>query len=287
MPLFLRSLPLSIMTFWHYIFVLPVVVVMSIPFVFLSLIPIVGIVFSTGLTAFITIISFRCALTAYGAGNAPDIVKLVKSSLALGFMNMFAGLMILIVAVAFAIALSWLGVGESSDLPGADVIPMVPASAFLLYLLLVMCFNGAMAVPTAALAQAATEHSRDPGVIFGFGGGFFNVMAAWFIWLGGLVFLGFYGIIAEAITTGLQLMLGNFLKIPESEVQPIRIVPLVIAVVYMLWGPCWYSATAVLAWDRIVKRRDIERVKMADVSRVSAEELQALRQSRMPGTGQH
>jgi hypothetical protein len=287
LPLLLRALPLSVMTLWHYIFVLPIVLVMSIPFVFLSIIPIVGMVISTGLTAFYSIIIYRCALTAHGMGNEPDIIKLVKSSLALGFMYVFASLMILIVAVAFAIALSWFGIGENAVLPGTtNPIPWVPASAFLLYMGMLICFQCAMAVPTAALAHAATNHGRDPGVIFGFGQGFFSVLVAWVAWTVAFFYLGFFTVILDSITTGVQLLFSGLVKVPEAEIKPIQIVPLVIATAFLLWGPCWIGATAVLVWERTVKRNEAERVKTVEVARISAEELRALRESRMPGQGQ-
>lgn len=287
MPLILRALPLSVMTLWHYIFVLPVVLVMSIPFVTLSFIPVLGMVISTGLTAFYSIIIYRCALTAHGLGNEPDIVKLVKSSLALGFMYIFASLMILIVAVAFAIVLSWFGIGEDTVLPGTtNPIPWVPASAFLLYLGLLVLFQCAMAVPTAALAHASTNHGRDPGVIYGFGRGFFSVLVAWVVWIVAYFGLGFFVVIVEAITTGIQLLFSGLVKIPEAEIKPIRIVPLVGSVAFLLWGPCWIGATAVLVWERTVARNEAERVKTVEVARVSADELRALREARMPGKGQ-
>lgn len=287
MPLFLRSLPLSFMTLWHYIFVLPIVLVMSIPFVFLSMIPVLGMVFSTGLTAFYTIIVYRCALTAFGEGNEPDIVKLVKSSLALGFMYVFASLLILVVAVAFAIVLGWFGIGENVELPGTkNPIPWGPASAFVLYLALLVCFQATMAVPTAALAHASTNHSRDPGVIYGFGQGFFSALTAWVIWTAAFFLLGFFTVLVESITTGLQIMFSELLSISATEIKPIRVVPLIMAIAFVLWGPCWFGATAVLAWDRTRKRYEEERVKTVEVARVSADDLRALRESRMPGRSQ-
>lgn len=287
MPLFLRSLPLSVMTLWHYIFVFPIVLVMSIPFVFLSLIPFIGIVFSTGLTAFYTIIVNRCALTAFGEGNEPDIVKLVKSSLALGFMYVFASFVILIVSVAFAFALVWLGVGEDATLPGSEnPIPWAPGSAFLLYLVMLIGFQAMMAVPTAALAHAATNHGRDPGVIYGFGQGFFSALTAWVIWVIGIFLLGVFAELASAITTGLQTMFSGLLKLAPTAIEPIRWGPLAGAIAYVLWGPCWIGATAVLAWDRTRKRHEAERVKTVEVARVSADDLRALRESRMPGKGE-
>ena len=287
MPLFLRSLPLSVMTLWHYIFVFPIVLVMSIPFVFLSLIPVIGIVFSTGLTAFYTIIVNRCALTAFGEGNEPDIVKLVKSSLALGFMYVFASLVILIVAVAFAFGLGFLGIGEDATLPGSEnPIPWAPGSAFLLYLVMLISFQAMMAVPTAALAHAATNHGRDPGVIYGFGKGFFSALTAWVIWVVGFFVLGVFQELGNAIVTGLQTMLSGVLNLPPGEVQPIRWLPLVGSIAYVLWGPCWFGATGVLAWDRTRQRLEAERVKTVEVARVSADDLRALRESRMPGKGE-
>lgn len=285
MPLFLRSLPLSLGTLWHYVFVLPIVIVMSIPFIFLSLIPIIGVVISTGLTSFITVISYRCALAAFGKGNEPDIVKLVKSSLALGFLNIFASLMILIAAAGVAIALSWLGIGESTKLPGSEVFPLVPGAAFMIFVVLMFTYHASIAVPTTALAHAATTHSGDPGLFFGFGVGFFSIMAAWLIWMAGMFLLGFYGVLTDAATSGVQLAFGGLVDMPKTVIQPINPVALGVAIAFLLWGPCWYSATAVLAWDRAVQLREAARLQTVEVSRIASDDLRALREARMPKTG--
>jgi hypothetical protein len=143
-----------------------------------------------------------------------------------------------------------------------------------------------MAVPTAALANAATNHSRDPGVIYGFGRGFFSVLVAWVVWTGAFFALGFFVVIVESITTGVQLLFSGLVPIPETEIKPIQTVPLVMASAFLLWGPCWIGATAVLAWERTVQRNEAERTKTVEVSRISADDLRALRESRMPGQGQ-
>jgi hypothetical protein len=81
-------------------------------------------------------------------------------------------------------------------------------------------------------------------------------------------------------------MLSGFLKISATEIKPIRWVPLSGAIAFVLWGPCWFGATAVLAWDRTRQRHEAERVKTVEVARVSADDLRALREARMPGREQ-
>jgi len=67
--------------------------------------------------------------------------------------------------------------------------------------------------------------------------------------------------------------------------QPINRVMFGISVLYLLWGTCWFSASAVLAWDRLLQSRAASRVEVVAVSKVSGDDLRALRESRMPGRG--
>lgn len=105
MPLFIRALPLSLGTLWHYVFLLPFVVIACIPFLMLTLIPLVGFLVSSGIGTFITFAGYRCALTAFGRGNEPSFTKLVMSSLSLGLLNTLAGLVILMISLGIGFGL--------------------------------------------------------------------------------------------------------------------------------------------------------------------------------------
>lgn len=167
MPLFIRALPLSLGTLWHYVFLLPFVVIVCVPFLMLTFLPLIGFMVSSAIGTFSTFAGYRCAITAFGSGNEPSFTKLVMSSLSLGFLNTLAGIVILLISLGVGTGLIRLGVG---------------------------------------------------------------------------------------------------------------------AVLWMLWRTCWFSATAVLAWDRISQKQAARRVETVDVAKVSPEDLRALRESRTPGS---
>lgn len=281
MPLFLRALPLSLGTLWHYVFLLPLVLILCIPFVLLTLIPLVGMLVSSGIVTFVSIVGYRCALTAFGRGNEPAFGKLVRSSLALGLINTIAGVLLLFVSVGLALGLSLLGFDPQVPTPGMELLPVVSGLSVLLYLVLNSVYTCAMAVPMTAVAAAATRNGRDPGPFFAFGSGLVSLGFAWFLWLGGLFFLGFFGVLMESVQAGMQEVNASVLGVVPEEPVSFRPVLFVAAMLYLLWGACWFCATAVLAWDKEIKRRDALRVEVVDVARMTSDELRALRESRM------
>lgn len=286
MPLFLRALPLSITTLWHYIFVLPLVVVVSAPFTLLTLIPLVGWPISMTIATFISLAGYRCALAAFGRGNEPSLFRLLRASFSLGLITTLAAAVMMIVAVGIGWVLIRVGFSDVMQVPPAFAVPYAGGLAAMSYLVLISVFFCAMAVPMTAVAQAATTKGRDPDPLFGFGAGLFSLLIAWGAWFAGLILLGFAATLLESIAIGLAVAVAEYTEVPLEEEVKIDWVALVIATVYFLWGTCWFCATAVLAWERRIQRRGKVIEDVVESRRVSADDLRALREARMPGSSE-
>ena len=287
MPLFLRSLPLSLVTLWHYIFVLPIVLIFALPLSVLTLLPLAGIVISVTIFTFIAIMGHRCALAALGRGNEPDVVKLVKSSMFFGVINTLMGVLIALLCISAVLGLMRLGVEGNVAVPWGDSgIPWVPSLAVLAVLVVNGLYNCAIAVPMAEAAHSATESGRSADPLFGIGRGMFSLALIWILWL-----VGIYnsGLIEFTIYEFIRLV-SEYTGLPLGDVPIVlperSILSLIGAWLFLLWGTCWYYATAALAWEDELKGREIERTKTVEVARVSADELRKLREARMQKTDQ-
>jgi hypothetical protein len=130
-------------------------------------------------------------------------------------------------------------------------------------------------------AYAASPKGGDINYFSGFGKGMFSLLLVMVVWLfGGHMFSIFgevwtvFGMIAFAIW---DIVRGEPLT---WELMPA--VPFVLGgVLVMTWASSWFFATAVLAWEDVVSRQmaDVERQRNA--GRPTAEDIRALRQSRM------
>lgn len=283
MPLILRALPLSLMTLWHYVFVLPLVVIASVPFLLLTLVPVVGVLVVLGIITFITFAGFRCALAAFGRSNEPDFMRLVKASLSWGAINMLASIVLMIVSAGIAFGLERVGISLPGGTPALFMVPYAGAMAAAIYSVLILLYTCASAVPMTAVAYAATSKGRDPDPFFGFGAGLFALVAVMVIWVSGFLFLGVLRTLLEALATGTMVLMAQLTQAPLVDPIEVEWIPLAIAGIYTLWGTCWFCATAVLAWDRKIKRKMDVAEEIAQAPKHNVDDLRALRESRMPG----
>ncbi len=280
MPLFLRALPLSVTTLWHYVFVLPLVLIVAVPFTVLTLIPLAGWPVSMVIATFLGLAGYRSALAAHGRGNEPSLFRLARASISLGLINTLAATAIMIVAIGIGWVLIRFGFQDLIAVPVA--VPFAGGLAAMSYLLLVSFYFCAMAVPMTAVAHAATTKGRDPDPFFGFGAGFGSLLVAWGAWYAGLFQLGFAATLLDSIASGLAIAVSEYTEVPLEEEVTIDWVPLVIAVLYFLWGTCWFCATAVLAWERRIARRGQVIEEVVQKQRINPDDLRALREARMP-----
>jgi len=283
MPLFLRALPLSIGTLWHYVFLFPLVVIVSIPFLLLTIIPILGLPVAMTIATFLSFAGYRCALAANGQGNEPSFGKLMKASFVFGLINLLGSMALFALSYGIGLGLERLGIGQNVTVPEGMEIPYATGLAGVIYLVLSSLFFCAVAVPMTAAAHAATSKGRDPGPLYGFGTGLFSLAVCWALWMVGLIYLGFLASIGEAMAYGIHVLISSTFGVTVDLDYEMAWATLAISVLYLLWGTCWFAATAVLAWDR--KRTRAAEAKVEDVAipRVSVDELRALREARMPG----
>lgn len=285
MPLFLRSLPLSFGTLWHYVFVLPLVLLFATPLMVLTLLPLIGSLISVTIFTFFAVMGYRCALAAFGKGNEPAIEKLVKSSMFFGSINTVVAVVLVFLCVGAVMGLERIGVKGDMDAPWGDAIPMVPSLAVIAFLVVNGLYNCAIAVPMAAAAVEATPSGRSADPLFGIGRGMFSLALIWILWLVGIYYSGIIQFAIEQVTYLLYQTLGRFLDLKPIEMPQYNVPWLIASMLFLMWGTCWYYATAVIAWDDEVKSRKAERTKTREVSRMNADDLRALREARMQRTG--
>jgi hypothetical protein len=284
MPLFLQALPLSFLTFVHYLVLLPFLLIVALALSLLGLIPLVGFLVPGTVSAFCLIAGFRCALAARGHGNEPAFGQLLRSSLIFCLLNIVASLAISGIAAASAGLVTLIVTGLSQLVgSGQSVLIWLGGSALTAYAILSALFASAIAVPMTASAQAGTTNRRDVDPLFGFGTGVFSLTLVSLAWL--LVGTAF-AIFREV--SSMLLVLTNALTaaLAGDEVKwdwDVDLISLAGAALFMVWASSWFFATAVLAWERATARRAAARDQADIIDRVSPDDLRALREARMKG----
>jgi hypothetical protein len=281
LPLLLRSLPLSFGTLWHYIFVLPIAILFALPLMVLTFIPLLGALISVTIFTFISVLGYRCALAAYGKGNEPAVDKLVKSSMFFGVINTVVGLLLAFLSAGVVIMLTKIGIDGDVAAPWGNAIPAVPSLAVIGFFLVNGLYNCAIAVPMATAAVEATPSGRSADPAFGIGRGMFSLALIWILWLVGIYYSGLIQFVIEQVTYLIYETIGQYITLTPIEVPQYNVLWLIASTLFLLWGTCWYYATAVIAWSDEVAARDANRVVTREVSRMSAEELRAWREARM------
>ncbi len=269
------------MTLWHYVFVLPIVLLFALPLLVLTLLPLIGTLISVTIFTFFAIMGHRCALAAYGKGNEPAIDRLVKSSMFFGVINTVVALLLLAACVLAVLGLARFGVEWNVEAPWGDAIQMVPTLAVIAFFVVNGLYNCAIAVPMAEAAAQATPNGRSADALFGIGRGMFSLAFLWILWLVGLFYSGIIQFVTEQVTYQLSEFFGrifNFRTIKVPQYDPLWVIG---STLVLMWGTCWYYATAVLAWAEVDERREAKRVEVREVSRMSADDLRALREARM------
>jgi hypothetical protein len=284
MPLFLKSLPLSLTTFWHYLVTLPFMAVVAFVLLLSSFLPIVGHLVPGTVAAFCMMVGLRCALAARGHGNSPDFGALLRASLVFCVINIIATFLIGLVAAALFYAVSFavtlLGAG-TANLQNTTV--WIGGGTITIYLALLCIYSSAIAVPMTAAAAAATERGQTSSPIFGLGTGMVSLTVIMVIWVfGGKLF----AIFGEVTTIFFMLATALFASVNGDEIPwewTFDTGKLVGATLFMIWASSWFFATAVLAWEQATKRRDQHSVAASEVQRVSGDDIRALREARERG----
>jgi hypothetical protein len=285
MPLFLQALPLSLKTFWRYLFLLPFLTALTIAVTLAAgFIPIIGLIVPGIMSVLCTLAGLRCALKARGHDSDLDLGKLVRASFWYFVLGIVVGLAVTLLIAGLGMVAALADGGGAASQPGdsaigGSVVAIGGLAAALAYLLL-MC---AMAVPMTAAAATATIRGTQSDIFWGFGSGVVSLAVVSVLgFLGNAaLFLAFHQAIGlfVILQSDVSDLVQSFLALPHLEI----VIPVTIgSISFAIWTTCWFFATAVLAWER-EKGQTAQMRQAALAPRVSAEDLRALREARMRG----
>ncbi len=284
MPLFLQALPLSFKTLWRYLFLLPFLTALTAAATLVTgFIPIIGLIVPGVMSVLCTLAGLRCALNARGHDGEVDLGKLVRASFGYFVLGIVVSLVMAVPVVGLGLVASLTDsgtVGPSSGESGfgiGEIGVLVLALASLLF----MC---AMAVPMTAAAATATVRGSQSDLFWGFGSGTVSLAIVWVLCSIGcaLLFFAFHEMVAMFVIlqSDVSELVKLFLGLQHKEI----VIPFMIgSILFVVWTSCWFFATAVLGWEREKRKQTAQVRKAAHVPRVSADDLRALRESRMRG----
>lgn len=283
MPLFIKSLPLSLKTFWRYLLLLPLLAIFAFLLSLLQFIPFIGLLIPGIVSTGLLIIGFRCALAANGHHKPLDTGTLLTVSVVFCILGIIFDVLL---SGAYWIFLKGLqATGVELDpiglLAGLLGFSIYWAGVLLALLSPKALLGAALAVPMTAAAFAATPRGGDINYFFGIGSGMFSLLVVSIFWLfGGHIFT----IVGEIWTT---FGLIAFTILDWWRGEPLFDIDLpgrfdtITSILIMTWASSWFFATAVLAWERKVDQQRAKLATMREANRPSTEDIRAMRQRRM------
>jgi hypothetical protein len=283
MPLILQALPLSLMTFVHYLLVLPILAVSAFIASYLTFIPIFGLAVPGTIAAFCTMVGLRCALTARGHGNEPDFTALASSSFVFCLINIL--FTVVVGGILFGLMyLATMVPGRKDYLfegPGAHYV--LEGVVLFVFVALLGLFASAMAVPMTASAKAGTTDGHKVDTFFGFGAGFASLSVLTLAWATIAAYSGIFGELQFAIGLVSDWITAFASGENLPDLRDLTYRQALMALV-LVWASSWFFATAVLAWERVVKTREDARLQPTVAARSTSDDFRALREARMRDT---
>lgn len=281
MPLVLQALPLSLKTFWRYLAILPVLGVIAFLLLLASFIPLAGLLVPGTVYAYCLMTGLRCALAARGHTTDPGFGHMLRAGVVFCLMTMAATWIIegaaLLLPLGFFHAFGWLEtlVGDRSGRLG------LAGGIFGLLILFSMLWTAALAVPMTAAVAGTARQNTGMNPFDGFGTGMIGLTLISLVWMIGGSLLSVFGEVA----TMLALLIETIRAVAEAEdpawdwsLSPFSLLG---GTLWMAWASSWFFTAAVLYWERAEDRRKSLVTARAEATRVSAEDLRALRESRM------
>lgn len=283
MPLFLQALPLSLKTFWRYLLVLPILGVIAFLLMLASVIPIVGIVVPGTVYAYCILTGLRCALMARGHDTDPGFGQMLLAGLVFCIFTILVTLVIQTFAVVLPLGLSsafgWLDGLTDSD---PRILPLA-GGIFGVYTLFMMLWGAAIAVPMTAAVVGNARRTRGVDPFDGLGAGMAGLTIISLVWMIGGTWFSIFGEVATMfflLAETIRAVIANEDPAWEWSLSPLSLLG---GTLYMTWASSWFFSAAVLYWERLVERRKSVARATIEASRVSAEDLRALREARMRG----
>lgn len=283
MPLFVQSLPLSLKAFWRYLLLLPFLAVAAFLLLFASLIPIVGFLVPSAISAWLVLIGARCALNARGHSEMLDLSRLFMVSVGLGALFLATDLL----TEAGSMGIAWILVQTGFELDPLGIL--VGSMGFTYYwtglflLLISPALIGAalFAAPLVSAAASTSQRSTGPDMFLGIGTGFVSL----FIVGAASVLVGFIYSFFGEVWTAFGLLTSALWAWSAGEEIPwdttLSPYSALRSTLLMAWTTSWFYATAVLARERAMEKHSLGQAIQREESRPAAEDLRALRMERM------
>jgi hypothetical protein len=284
MPLFLQALPLSLKTFWRYLAILPVLGVVAFLLLLASIIPVVGLVVPGTVYAYCLMTGLSCALATRGHMTDPGFGHMLRAGVVFCLMTMAATWIIegaaLLMQLGLYQAFGWLDVLVTD---GSGRLGLA-GGIFGLLILFSMLWTAALAVPMTAAVAGSGHQSTGMNPVDGFGTGMIGLTLISLVWMIGGSLFSVFGEVA----TMLALVIETIRAVAAAEdpawdwsVSPLSLLG---GTLWMAWASSWFFTAAVLYWEQAETRRKTAVRTGIEAKRVSADDLRALREARMPHT---
>lgn len=283
MFIFIKALPLSLLTFWRYLILLPFLGIGALIFSLFSILPFIGWLVPGMVSIWLSIMGLRCALFARGYSQPIDGGTVL--SVCLYFSVIFLG-------VGFLVQWFMMGTVWVITQAGSSIEPLglfaglfggsVYWSGLLVgFLAPVAITTAAFAVPLTAAAAATGRDGWDYKAFTGFGRGAIGLCTVMAVWMFGGHMFSFFG----EIWTLFGLMVGMVMALAQGESLPFQtdLAPWTAlrGTLFMAWASSWYFATAVLTWEHFVQIAPAQHRAQKTEPAVSSDDIRALRHARM------
>ncbi|NPD15225.1 hypothetical protein HOY34_08440 [Xinfangfangia sp. D13-10-4-6] len=270
---------MSLLTFWRYLLALPFLVIASAILLMLSFIPLLGTLMPGAFAAGFTLVGLRCALAARGyprvwQGNGLFTLALAYSAIML-LGGLIAGYAQQI--MQWAMAISGFVPDREAILREAGRLGPAGITIWVVAILPKMVLATVLIVPMTA--AAAARDWRNGGLLFGLGAGTFGLMVPLLAWaiLGNI--WAFFGEITN-LTLLLASGISQLVRVGNASLDLLSNTYFMASFVGMAWASSWFFTTAVLYWERAVKRHHVGKPDRVGAERVSSDDIRALRLSR-------
>jgi hypothetical protein len=285
MPLFLQALPLSLKTFWRYLAILPILGVIACLLLLASFVPLLGTIVPGTVYAYCLMTGMRCALAARGHTTDPGFGHMLRAGVVFCLLTMLATIVFETIALLLPYGLSqafgWLD-GLVDDDPR---ILGFAGGVFGLLILFTMLWTSALAVPMTFAVAGTERRSAGLDPFNGLGSGMIGLTLISLIWMAGGTIFSIFGEVATIVFLLFETIRAVINAEDPAWDWSLSPLSLLGGTLWMTWASSWFFSAAVLYWERTISRRAEQVRASVEASRVSAEDLRALREARMIRSG--
>lgn len=283
MPLFLQALPLSLKTFWRYLLVLPMLGIVALLMSLAGLIPGIGYFVPGTVAAYCLMTGLLCALAARGHRVDADFGQMVRAGLVFCLINIAATFVLDHVAdvlvLAIVLALRVLDLAAE----GGSAVWYLLGGKATIYPLLLLFWSAALAVPMTAAVADASDRGTGVNPFAMLGTGVFGLSLITVVWMAGGRFLAIFGEVMTMFALFIETIRAVIVGEDPRWDWSLNPSTLLGGTLFMAWASSWFFSAAVLYWERATEKRRARAVSSLNATRVSSDDLRALRNARMPG----